>query len=321
MIFDTDTWMLIGAVLLSGVTVALIAFGIARVIRDRSPDVINQRQFESIMSSDDEDTEVAASARPSVITRWNQYWGRMLHNASPYKFTESDNRAGTLMALVWIGGVLAVTLFFRNILAGLVVSSLLLVCVALVLKITMGKRENQIRDQLTGFLFALKSNLSANALPEQALMNIIDGMPNPLLEELEPLKRNLLASVSFNDALSELRDTTRSIDLQFLASCLIQGNNTGSSLDKQIDIIRETIDERKRINETITQSTRSANIGIYGATIIIPGTLIALYIVDERVREYWFVNPTSWIALILAGGIYSIGIFFARKFVNTVRKL
>ena len=102
---------------------------------------------------------------------------------------------------------------------------------------------------------------------------------------------------------------------------MIQGNNTGSSLDKQLDIIRETIDERKRINETINQSTRSANIGIYGATIIIPGTLIALYIVDERVREYWFVNPQSWIALIIAGAMYAVGIFFARRFVSSVRKL
>lgn len=319
MIFSTETWMIVGAVALVMVAVALTSFTVIRTLRERDPAVLNQRQFESIIADDDDEVEDAPKV--TIFSRWSKFWGKLLHNVSPYRFTEDDSRGGVLALVVWGLSALAVTLFFKNILAGVVVGTLILVMVGLVLNILMGQRENQIRKQLTGFLFALKANLASNALPEQALMSIIDGMPNPLLEELEPLKRNLLASMSFNDALAELRDSTRSPDLQFLASCLIQGNNTGSSLDKQLDIIRETIDERKRINETINQSTRSANIGIYGATIIIPGTLIALYIVDERVREYWFVNQQSWIALIIAGAMYAVGIFFARRFVSSVRKL
>jgi len=304
-----------GAVLAAGLT-ALIVVLISRNARDKDPETKYRGQLESILSGADDGDEDGyddeSFNRISIFGKWNQAWGKNLAEVSD-QFSKDDSKGGVFAIVGWVA--------FQNIFAGVLFASVILAIVFFVLKSRAARKDDVIRHQLTGFLFAMKANISANETPERSLMKVIDTMPSPLYDQLLPAKSQILSNVGFGEAMANLREDTTSEDLRFLCSCMIQATSTGVSLEEQIDIILHAVEQKRRTTEEITQATKSANLSMYGAGIIIPAGFIGIYLLDERARDYWFVQPLSWAALGVAVAISFVGIRQARKFVAKVREL
>lgn len=308
---------------LAGILVVLIVVLIGRRAKEKDPETKYQGQLEAILNGSDEfDGEGydGDEGKKSILDRWNENWGRNFSELSG-SFSQENPRGGAVAAVLWVAVVALVGIFLGNIIAGVAIATLILAVLHITLKNRASRKDDQIRNQLTGFLFAMKANISASETPERALMKVIDTMPSPLYDQLLPAKNQILSNVGFSDAMDDLRETTTSEDLRFLCSCMIQATTTGVSLEKQLDIILQAVEQKKRTTEEISQSTKAANLSMYGAGIIIPVGFIGIYILDERAREYWFVDPTSWIALAVAALISFVGIRQARKFVAKVREL
>lgn len=308
----------------AGLLMVLIVVLIARTAKEKDPETKYRGQLESILNSseeyDGEDDDDESFNKISIFARWNAAWGKNLAELST-QFSKDDPKGGILAASVWIAVVSLVTIFVGNAIAGVVLASGVLALGYIVLKTRASKKDDVIRHQLTGFLFAMKANISASETPERALMKVIDKMPSPLYDQLLPAKSQILSNVGFGEAMAMLREETTSEDLRFLCSCMIQATSTGVSLEEQIDIILTAVEQKRRITEEITQATKSANMSMYAAGIIIPFGFIGIYILDDRARDYWFVEPSSWIALGVAAAISFVGIRQARKFVAKVREL
>lgn len=308
----------------TGILVVLIVVLIGRRAKERDPETKYQGQLEAILSGSDEfdgeGYDEDSDGKKGLLGRWNETWGRNFSELSS-SFSGENSKGGTLAIVLWVAIISLVTIFIGNILAGLAIATLILAVLHIALKTRASRKDDQIRHQLTGFLFAMKANISASETPERALMKVIDTMPSPIYDQLLPAKNQILSNVGFADAMDDLRETTTSDDLRFLCSCMIQATTTGVSLEKQLDIILQAVEQKKRTTEEITQSTKAANLSMYGAGIIIPAGFIGIYLLDERAREYWFVDPTSWLALGVAALISFVGIRQARKFVAKVREL
>lgn len=313
----------ISAALFAGALVVLIVVAVGRNAKDKDPETKYQGQLDAILNGSEEyDGEYEETSKPSIsiISKWNSAWGTNLAEVSS-QFSKYDSKGGTLIAALWVATSAIVGVFLGSIIAGVVISSLLLMVIFIFLKNKAAKKDDVIRTQITGFLFAMKANISAGETSERALMKVIDNMPSPLLDQLLPVKNQILSNVGFSEAMANLREETTSEDLRFLCSCMIQAASTGTSLEGQIDTILQAVEQKRRITEEIAQSTKAANMSMYASGIIIPAGFIGIYILDERARDYWFVDPMSWIALAVAGIISFIGIRQARKFVAKVREL
>ncbi len=311
----------IGAAVAAGALVVIVMLIVTRNAREKDPETKYRGQLDAILSASDEYEDFEEHVeRTTIIDRWNRSWGGNLGEISG-AFSKDDARGGILAIVVWAAIVAATTVFIQVPLAGVAIASVVLFVAHIALKLRGAKRDEQIRQQLTGFLFAMKANISASETPERSLMKVIEVTASPLQDELIIAKNQILANVGFTEAMINLREETTSEDLRFLCSCMIQATSTGVSLETQIDIILKAVEQKKRTTEEIAQAVKPANMSMYASAVIIPAGFIGVYILDERAREYWFVDPTSWIALLVAAGISAIGVRQARKFVSKVREL
>lgn len=313
----------IAAAALIGALVVLFALVIGRNAKEKDPETKYRGQLEAILSGEDEfedEYEEISNGRLGPLGKWNQAWGKNLSEVSP-QFSKDDPKGGYLAIAAWIAIVALTTIFLKVFLAGIAIASIVISVLFFFLKSKASKKDDVIRHQITGFLFSMKANISANETPERALMKVIDTMPSPLYDQLLPAKNQILSNVGFTEAIRNLQETTTSEDLRFLCSCMIQATSTGVSLENQIDNILDSVEKKRRTTEEISQATKSANMSMYGAGVIIPAGFIGIYILDEGARDYWFVEPMSWLALAAAAGISFIGIRQARKFVAKVREL
>lgn len=305
-----------------GLVVALIGLIVYRKMQEKDPETKYRGQLDAILNSSEEfdgENDDDGPPKQSIVAKWNAMWGKAFAEISP-QFSENDSKAGVLVVVSWLA-ITSVTTIFINIFAGLILATAVLSTLLFVLKSKAAKKDDNIRHQLTGFLFALKANISANETPERALMKVVDNMPSPLYDELLPAKNQILSNVGFSAAMDNLRLTTTSEDLRFLCSCMIQATSTGVSLENQIDNILDSVEKKRRTTEEIRQSTKAANMSMYGAGVIIPAGFIGIYMLDEGARAYWFIDPTSWIALVGAALVSFVGIKQARKFVGKVKDL
>lgn len=313
----------IGASAMIGALVAILAVVIGKNAKEKDPETKYRGQLEAILSGEDEfedEYEEITNGRLSLIGKWNEAWGKNLAELSP-QFSKDEPKGGYLAIASWIAIVALTTIFLKVFIAGVAIASIVMAILFFFLKSKAAKKDDVIRHQLTGFLFSMKANISANETSERALMKVIDTMPSPLYDQLLPAKNQILSNVGFSEAIRNLQETTTSEDLRFLCACMIQATATGVTLEDQIDTILDSVEKKRRTTEEISQATKSANMAMYGAGIIIPAGFIGIYILDEGARDYWFVDPTSWIALAVAVGISFIGIRQARKFVSKVREL
>lgn len=311
-----------GSLMIGGLVV-LVAIIIGRNAKEKDPETKYRGQLAAILSGEDEfedEYEEVSNGKLGPIGKWNAAWGKNLAEISP-QFSKDDPKAGYLIIALWVAVVAIVTIFLKVLIAGIAIASIILAIFFFFLKSKAAKKDDVIRHQLTGFLFAMKSNISANETPERALMKVIDTMPSPLYDQLLPAKNQILSNVGFSEAMKTLKEGTTSEDLRFLCACMIQATSTGVSLEDQIDIILHAVEQKRRTTEEIAQATKSSNMSMYGAGIIIPAGFIGIYILDEGARDYWFIDPTSWLALGGAVLIGFIGIRQARKFVSKVREL
>lgn len=256
-----------------------------------------------------------AETKPGLWTRWNKYWNKLFGNLNMVR-----RRGGLeiiIIALI-VGAILSV--FLKNIFSGFGVAVILVAVAAFFLGNTSNKKDIVISKQLPGFIYALKANVEAHNTPEQAFLNIVEDVPEPLYDEIIMVKQGLMASRSFSDSLEDMKETTSSKDLKFLASCLIQATESGGDIKEQLIIIQNILVRQQEVNDEINKGYRTASPVLKVATVLIPGSLIAMIILDESARDFWFKEPMSWILFMIIVVLYVISIVYTRNQVEKLRK-
>lgn len=256
----------------------------------------------------------------SIPYRWNKFWGSLFKESglSRYSNDEAAGREILILLIVLVASLSAVT---RNPAVGTSLALVVIWVISMLLKSKTSKKEQQINNQLPGFLFAIKANIQANETPERAILKVVDSMPSPLYDDILIVKKKILANASFKEALEELIIKTSSKDLKFLAACMIQATASGANLETQISTIQKVLDARRKVSAEIEKAVRASQPAIVVASVAIPGVFIAMYFWDASAKDFWFVNVLSWVALAGVFALYGLGIWLTRKLVGNIRNL
>lgn len=306
-------YVIAGGITLLFVVLALMGY---MIYRKTSSKVAYNQQLQDLLG--DNDMQVR---NVGLVYRWNQYWSKLFHESGWGRYGDEDNSAGRDVFVLGLFAMIIVSIITRVVFLGPIIVGMVGAIVVSLVKFKNQREQQKLNEQLPGFLAALKANIQANTTPERALVKVVDDMPSPLYEDLLPAKRQILANTSFTDVIKDLNERTTSKDLKFLCACMIQAVSTGASLESQIGTIQKVLEERQKVNDEINKAVSSAMPSIYIASLAIPLVFFATYFLNDATRQYWFVDPTSWIGLGVVLALWATGIYLSKKSVDSIRNL
>jgi len=281
----------------------------------------SNKTYEDQLQAIFEDEFETEQLKNTLYYRWSTHWGKILKETGLARYSDSDNTGGRDIIVISLALAVLFSTLFMNPLVGIAVAGISLWLLSIGINILINKKSDAINNQLPGFLFALKANIQANETPERALIKVVDSMPSPLYDDLIIVKNRLLANATFKEALDELSAKTSSNDLKFLAACMIQASNSGTNIEHQIATIQNVLNDRQKISNEISRASNATMPSILVSTFVIPGSFLVTYLFDSGARAFWFVNPISWIVLIVVAVLYVFGIYFTRRLINNIKNL
>lgn len=276
-----------------------------------------KEQLQELLSDDLEVT----TTKKGIVGKWSNYWGRLFKEAGIARYNDDDNTAGRDVFFVSIIFAIVLTLISQNAILGIGGTAVLLVIIVFALQSRNSKKADEINSQLPGFIFALKSQVQASTTNERAMLKVIDSMPSPLYDDLVIVKNRLLASSTFKEALEELSLRTTSSELKFLAACMIQAADSGANLEKQLVSIQKVLEDRRKVSYEIKQAVSAAAPAIWVSTIAIPVIFFASYFMDANAREFWFVEPISYVVVGAAVILYIAGMWLTKRQVDAIKNI
>lgn len=298
--------------------IGMFTFLIYSAFKEEDPNKIHDQQLADLMLDDfDENKPV----KINLMYKWNQYWNDRFKSLGISKYAEGKDTAGRDVIILWIAAAVLLFALTRIIFLAIAAPTVLLYLTGAISKNISNKKEEQLNNQLPGFIFAMKANVQANQTPEQAIMKVVDNMPSPLYEDLVILKNRILANGSFVDALDEVRSSTKSRDLRFLCSCMIQAANSGANMENQLTVIQKVLEARRKVTDETEKAIRQASPAMWIASFVIPGSFIFTLFFDQSAKNFWFVNPLSYIVLVIVGILWAIGIWLSKKLTDSIRNL
>jgi Flp pilus assembly protein TadB len=303
-----------GFTLLIGIVTFVAYFS----IRKNSTKLAYDQQLEDLLTDENDPN---FEEKPTITEKWNKYWATIAKESGMTRYSAVENTAGRdIVVIALITGVVTGVLI-KNPLAGCLTGLVVIALTSAIMKNLSGRKAEAINAQLPGFLFALKANVQANETLDKAIMKVIDGMPAPLFDEIVVVKHRLLANSSLKEALVELQHKTASRDLKFLCSCMIQASDAGANIEAQITTIQKVLKARSEVSDALDKAVKSVQPSIWIASIVIPGVFVVTYLMDPNSREFWFIEPFSWIALGAVGVLWGAGIWLSKKLVDSIKNI
>jgi len=214
-----------------------------------------------------------------------------------------------------LGAVLGAAILQNPLLAGVtgIVGALL---PTLVLRMSLNRRSDKMRDQLPDVLTIMASSLRAGHSFLQALDTVAREIPAPANVEFQRLVAEIRLGRPAEDALESLADRIGSADFRWAVLAVNIQREVGGNLAEILDNVSDTLRER---------ATMRRQIGVLTAEGRMSGWVLAL--LPFAIGLYMFaVNPdyvsllfTTQIGLFMLGTaavLLVLGILWMRKIVN-----
>lgn len=241
----------------------------------------------------------------------------MTRAADVVKPTRTDREIISPIITISVVSYLLITILFLNPGIGLVPVLLLHTGYIIYCNRKIRKKEELFESQIPGFLSSLKSNIQANETPERALINAIDNTQRPLYDELI-IAKQLIQAGTFTSALGTLRKKTHNPTLKFLCSCIELAAQVGTNMETQIEIIEIMLENRAKLKRKLISAEAENKPLLYVSASIIPFVFIFTYLMNQQARDFWFVNPWSYLVFFGVCIIYISAVYFANKLISKV---
>lgn len=320
-LFTTESILTLVIAICASSALTLAAFWAYRKFLVKQEEEEFESDFKEIFSAEF-DEETGDVQKSGLAEKWTAYWKDKTKKAGMSKYANQDRSVPGRDAIVFAliaGGLTG--LFTFNILFGFIGFALAPVIYSIFLGMKITQIEASLNSQVPPFLSAFRANIQANETPERALIRVIDDIGEPLYSELLPVKRKIQSGTDLNDALNDLKERTTSQELRFLCSCIKLAAAYGADLDKQIATIQGVIAERQKVADKLASAARSARPAMIMGTLIIPIMFFAVYLFYEQARDFWFVDPISWVALFIIGLFYGAGMWMTKSMVDNLKKM
>jgi tight adherence protein B len=169
--------------------------------------------------------------------------------------------------------------------------------------------------QLPDTLLALGSALRAGTSVAGALKHIVDQSEPPLSQEWGLMLREQRLGVSFDTALTHLRERMPSEASGLVVAALRIAAQTGGNLSDALERISETLRARLQLQQRVRTLTAQGRMQAWVVGLLPPFLVFALYQLDPRVMATLWQTHMGWAVSAVVAILEIIGIVLIRRIV------
>jgi tight adherence protein B len=184
------------------------------------------------------------------------------------------------------------------------------------LKVTLGRREEKLREQLPDVLTIMASSLRAGHSFLQALDTTAKEIAQPAANEFQRVVAEIRLGRGAEDALGALAERVGSADFKWAVLAVNIQREVGGNLAEILDNVADTLRERATMRRQVRVLTSEGRLSAW--VLALMPFAIALYMFAVN-REYIMLLFTTKTGLMMLGGaglLLGAGILWMRKIVD-----
>lgn len=298
---------------LVGITALVLTLGVARLLRKNSQDEDFDKQLAELRRSE---FDTSTEGRPDGLNSWSGYWYDLASKTGVDPTNKTmPGRIAIIMSLVALG--IGTMIWPGDIFGGIVFGILAVGGYRVYLVSQANKRIKKMDALLPRLLEGMRANLQAGSTAQQAILSVVDEVPEPLGEELKILREEMNVNISLDQALRNLAKRVPSREMAFLVASIEIAVQSGSDLDPQLEIIQKIMVQRTRITQRLAAAVAEVTPSIWVSALIIPFGLGWSLYSSETNRDFW-MSGMGIICLAIIAVLYVAGMFISRRFVRSV---
>ncbi len=187
---------------------------------------------------------------------------------------------------------------------------------ALILRYLERRRKNKLELQLVDSITTLASGVRAGLTLVQAMELLVQNTKPPIRQEFEQLLREYGMGMELNQAMRNAADRVGSQHYRLLFTAIemhrIRGGNTGESLDRIAESIREIQRLEGKLDAVTSQGRQQARMMAIFPMII----LLILYWIMPADVSLLFTDPLGRLILLFIVAMIAVGFYWIRRIMS-----
>jgi len=175
------------------------------------------------------------------------------------------------------------------------------------------RRREAFIAQMPELARTLSNATSAGLSIRTALAMAVDELADPARTEIRLVTEQLNLGAPLDDALTSMEKRLPSREAAILTSTLVVAARSGGGLVTALRDIAGTLETRKETRREIRTTYAQAVATAYAVLLMGVGVLFLLDSVREGTVDTMLREPLGQIALVVAGGVYGVGILVIRR--------
>src|SRR5918999_172395 len=214
-----------------------------------------------------------------------------------------------------LGAVLGAAVLQNALLAG-AIGLLGLVLPTIVLRMSLNRRADRMREQLPDVLTIMASSLRAGHSFLQALDTVAREIPAPANVEFQRLVAEIRLGRPPEDAMGSLADRVGSPDFRWAVLAVNIQREVGGNLAEILDNVSDTLREREIMRRQIKVLTAEGRLSAWVLAILPFAIALYMFAVNPEYISLLFTKQVGLIMLGTGGVLMVLGILWMRKIVD-----
>jgi tight adherence protein B len=231
----------------------------------------------------------------------------------------SNLRSGEFVVATVGGGLLGAVLgaaMLRNLILAGVIGIVGALLPTVVLRMSLNRRADKMREQLPDVLTIMASSLRAGHSFLQALDTVAREIPAPAQIEFQRLVAEIRLGRPAEDALESLADRVGSSDFRWAVLAVNIQREVGGNLAEILDNVSDTLRERAMMRRQIKVLTAEGRLSAWVLALLPFAIALYMFAVNPEYISLLFTSQIGLIMLGVGGVLLVLGILWMRKIVD-----
>jgi tight adherence protein B len=219
------------------------------------------------------------------------------------------------VAAALVAGVLGAALI-RNALLALVIGAIGGAVPIVLLRHTLGKRADKLREQLPDVLTIMASSLRAGHSFLQSLDTTAKEISQPAASEFQRVVAEIRLGRPAEDSLEALAERVGSADFKWAVLAVNIQREVGGNLAEILDTVADTLRERATLRRQIGVLTAEGRLSAWVLALLPLGIGIYMGAVNPSYIGKLFTTTVGLVMVITAVALLGVGVLWMRKIVD-----
>jgi tight adherence protein B len=228
-------------------------------------------------------------------------------------------RSGEFVVASVVGGLIGAAVgaaVLSDPLMALAVAAVCALLPSLLLRFSLNRRADKLREQLPDVLTIMASSLRAGHSFLQSLDTVSKEITQPAKAEFQRVVAEVRLGRPVEDALEALADRVGSSDFKWAVLAVNIQREVGGNLAEILDNVADTLRERATMRRQVQVLTTEGRLSAWVLTLLPFAIAAYMTLVNPEYIGLLVTNHIGWIMLGGAAGLMTLGILWMRKIVN-----